>query len=146
MDFINTKAINDDIIKSSGKFLVMDAMLSKLKSRGHKVLLFSTMTTILDVIEDYLSLRDYKYVRLDGISKLEERSTNINKFNTDPELFLFLISTKAGGTGLNLAAADTVIIYDSDWVCIVLYRIIQQIIRIRYNMKVILNLICVLYL
>lgn len=146
MDFINASAFNDDIIKSSGKFLVMDAMLSKLKSRGHKVLLFSTMTTILDVIEDYLSLRDYKYVRLDGISKLEERSININKFNTDPELFLFLISTKAGGTGLNLAAADTVIIYDSDWVCIVLYRIIQQIMRIRYSMKIILNLICVLYL
>lgn len=146
MDFINASAFNDDIIKSSGKFLVMDAMLSKLKSKGHKVLLFSTMTTILDVIEDYLSLRDYKYVRLDGISKLEERSININKFNTDPELFLFLISTKAGGTGLNLAAADTVIIYDSDWVCIVLYRIIQQIMRIRYSMKIILNLICVLYL
>ncbi|XP_046824794.1 lymphoid-specific helicase-like [Vespa crabro] len=115
VDFISVSTINDDIIKSSGKLLVMDAMLSKLKSQGHKVLLFSTMTTILDVIEDYLSLRDYKYVRLDGINKLEERSINIKKFNTDPELFLFLISTKAGGTGLNLAAADTVIIYDSDW-------------------------------
>ncbi|KAL2715483.1 lymphoid-specific helicase-like [Vespula squamosa] len=115
LDLNGMQTISDDIIKSSGKLLIMDAMLSKLKSQGHKVLLFSTMTRILDVIEDYLSLRDYKYLRLDGTSKLEERSIDIQRFNTDPELFLFLISTKAGGTGLNLAAADTVIIYDSDW-------------------------------
>ncbi|XP_043673997.1 lymphoid-specific helicase-like isoform X3 [Vespula pensylvanica] len=94
LDLNGMHSINDDIIKSSGKLLVLDAMLSKLKKQGHKVLLFSTMTKLLNIIEDYLSLRNYKYVRLDGSSKLEER---------------------AGGTGLNLAAADTVIIYDSDW-------------------------------
>lgn len=116
LDLNGMHSINDDIIKSSGKLLVLDAMLSKLKKRGHKVLLFSTMTKLLNIIEDYLSLRNYTYVRLDGSSKLEERGINIHKFNTEPELFLFLISTKAGGTGLNLAAADTVIIYDSDWV------------------------------
>nr|XP_050857224.1 lymphoid-specific helicase-like isoform X2 [Vespula vulgaris] len=115
LDLNGMHSINDDIIKSSGKLLVLDAMLSKLKKRGHKVLLFSTMTKLLNIIEDYLSLRNYTYVRLDGSSKLEERGINIHKFNTEPELFLFLISTKAGGTGLNLAAADTVIIYDSDW-------------------------------
>ncbi|XP_043673996.1 lymphoid-specific helicase-like isoform X2 [Vespula pensylvanica] len=115
LDLNGMHSINDDIIKSSGKLLVLDAMLSKLKKQGHKVLLFSTMTKLLNIIEDYLSLRNYKYVRLDGSSKLEERGRNIKRFNTDPGLFLFLISTKAGGTGLNLAAADTVIIYDSDW-------------------------------
>ncbi|KAI4497049.1 hypothetical protein M0802_007795 [Mischocyttarus mexicanus] len=107
---------NDDkIIQDSGKLMVLDAMLTKLKSQGHKVLLFSTMTTILDLIEEYLALRDFIYVRLDGSDNLKVRDTRIKKFNTDPEIFLFLISTKAGGTGLNLAAADTVIIYDSDW-------------------------------
>lgn len=115
LDLAGRPKIDNDIIKSSGKLMVMDAMLEKLKSRGHKVLLFSTMTMILDLIETYLSLRDYDYVRLDGNSKIEERSKDIQRFNTDPNLFLFLISTKAGGTGLNLAAADTVIIYDCDW-------------------------------
>ncbi|KAK2586082.1 hypothetical protein KPH14_008370 [Odynerus spinipes] len=113
LDFLSRD--NDDIIKSSGKLMVMDAMLKELKNRGHKVLLFSTWTKILDIIEDYLTLRDYNYVRLDGQTNIEERSRNMQRFNTDPEVFLFLISTKAGGVGLNLAAADTVIMYDSDW-------------------------------
>lgn len=108
--------IDDDLIKSSGKLLVLDTMLAKLKQQGHKVLLFSTMTMILDMIEDYLSLRDYNYVRLDGMVKIEARKERINSFNNDPDMFLFLISTRAGGVGLNLVGADTVIIYDSDWV------------------------------
>ncbi|CAL7945158.1 unnamed protein product [Xylocopa violacea] len=107
--------IDEELIKTSGKLLVVDAMLAKLKERGHKVLLFSTMTKILNIIEDYLSLRNYKYVRLDGQTSLSDRKENIKQFNTDPEIFLFLISTRAGGVGLNLAGADTVIIYDSDW-------------------------------
>lgn len=109
------KSNQNKIITSSGKLMVLDAMLAKLKSQGHKVLLFSTMTTILDIIEDYLALRDYIYLRLDGSDKLEDRDLRIKQFNRDSKVFLFLISTKAGGTGLNLAAADTVIIYDSDW-------------------------------
>ena len=108
--------IDTDLIRSSGKLLVLDAMLAKLKMRGHKVLLFSTMTMILDMIEDYLTLRDYNYVRLDGATKIEARKQNIAAFNNDPDLFLFLISIRAGGVGLNLMGADTVIIYDSDWV------------------------------
>ncbi|XP_071876170.1 lymphoid-specific helicase isoform X2 [Bombus fervidus] len=107
--------INEELVRSSGKLLVLDAMLARLKKHGHKVLLFSTMTMILDVIEDYLSLRDYKYVRLDGSTKLVDRKENIHNFNTNPEIFLFLISTRAGGIGLNLVGADTVIIYDCDW-------------------------------
>lgn len=116
LDPVGLPKIDNDLIRSSGKLLVLDAMLAKLNARGHKVLLFSTMTMILDMIEDYLSLRDYNYVRLDGGIKIENRKENIKTFNNDPDMFLFLISTRAGGVGLNLASADTVIIYDSDWV------------------------------
>lgn len=82
-----------------------------------QVLLFSTFTSLLDLLEEYVQMRDYKYVRLDGSVKLEDRQERIKSFNTDPDLFLFLISTRAGGLGINLTSADTVIIYDSDWVC-----------------------------
>lgn len=109
--------IDENIVKVSGKMLVLDAMLKKLHKNGHKVLLFSTMTMVMDVIEDYLSLRDFQYVRLDGTIRHDKRKNSINTFQNNPEVFLFLISTRAGGVGLNLAAADTVIIYDSDWVC-----------------------------
>ncbi|XP_046609817.1 lymphoid-specific helicase-like [Neodiprion virginianus] len=115
LNSVGLPRIDDEIIKNSGKLLVLDAMLAKLKSQGHKVLLFSTMTMILDMLEDYLELRDYRYVRLDGNFKIEDRKKNIKLFNSDPDVFLFLISTRAGGVGLNLAAADTVIMYDSDW-------------------------------
>ncbi|XP_076670162.1 lymphoid-specific helicase [Andrena cerasifolii] len=115
LDASGLPKIDEDLIKSSGKLMVLDAMLAKLKSQGHKVLLFSTMTLILDMIEDYLMLRDYGYVRLDGNIRLEDRKENIKRFNESSDIFLFLISTRAGGVGLNLAAADTVIIYDSDW-------------------------------
>lgn len=111
--------IDDNLIKVSGKILVLDAMLKRLKSNGHKVLLFSTMTMVLDVIEDYLSMRDYQYVRLDGKVDIEDRKIAIDSFQTDPEVFLFLLTTRAGAVGLNLAAADTVIIYDSDWVSLI---------------------------
>jgi len=113
--------IDEDLVRASGKLLVLDVMLAKLKVRDHKVLLFSTMTTILDMIENYLSLRDYNYVRLDGTTKIDTRKENIYNFNNDSNIFLFLISTRAGGVGLNLASADTVIIYDSDWVCFLIY-------------------------
>lgn len=116
LDSTGLPTIDDDLIKSSGKLLVLDAMLAKLKRQGHKVLLFSTWTMILDIIEDYLSLRDYNYVRLDGRVKIEKRKENISLFNNDPDTFLFLLTTRAGGVGLNLMGADTVIIYDSDWV------------------------------
>lgn len=116
LDSVGLPQIDENLVKSSGKLLVLDAMFAKLKAQGHRVLLFSTMTMILDMIEDYLSLRDYEYLRLDGTTKLEVRKEYIARFNTDQNIFLFLISTRAGGVGLNLAGADTVIIYDSDWV------------------------------
>ncbi|KAG7197970.1 hypothetical protein KM043_016202 [Ampulex compressa] len=115
LDSVGLPKIDADLIKSSGKLLVLDAMLARLKMQGHKVLVFSTMTMILDMLEDYLAMRDYRYVRLDGDVKIEQRKECIKNFNADSEIFLFLISTRAGGVGLNLAAADTVILYDSDW-------------------------------
>ncbi|XP_069687037.1 lymphocyte-specific helicase-like [Periplaneta americana] len=107
--------VDEELINKSGKLLVLDAMLVKLKERGHKILLFSTFTTLLDLLEEYVQMRDYRYVRLDGNVKLEDRQERIKLFNTDPDLFIFLISTRAGGLGINLTSADTVIIYDSDW-------------------------------
>lgn len=107
--------VDEELVNKSGKLLVLDAMLVKLKERGHKVLLFSTFTSLLDILEDYLLMRNYRYVRLDGSTKVEDRQERIKAFNTDESLFIFLISTRAGGLGINLTSADTVIIYDSDW-------------------------------
>ncbi|XP_068955376.1 lymphoid-specific helicase [Petaurus breviceps papuanus] len=107
--------INEELVTSSGKFLILDRMLPELKNRGHKVLLFSQMTMMLDILMDYCYLRNYSFSRLDGSMSYVEREENMHKFNTDPEVFLFLVSTRAGGLGINLTAADTVIIYDSDW-------------------------------
>ncbi|XP_043267745.1 lymphocyte-specific helicase-like [Venturia canescens] len=115
LDASGQPEISENLVKASGKLLVLDAMLKKLKAQGHKVLLFSTMTMILDLIADYLNLRPWQFRMLDGRQAIEVRQENIKAFNEDPDVFLFLISTRAGGVGLNLAGADTVIIYDSDW-------------------------------
>ncbi|XP_060781851.1 lymphoid-specific helicase [Neoarius graeffei] len=107
--------IDEQLVETSGKFLILDRMLPELKKRGHKVLIFSQMTSILDILMDYCCLRGYEYSRLDGSMKYTDREENIKKFFSDPEVFLFLLSTRAGGLGINLTAADTVIIFDSDW-------------------------------
>ncbi|XP_029465029.1 lymphoid-specific helicase isoform X2 [Rhinatrema bivittatum] len=107
--------IDEELVKSSGKLIVLDRMLPELKKRGHKVLIFSQMTRMLDILLDYCYLREYNFSRLDGSMSYTEREENIHAFNTDPEVFIFLVSTRAGGLGINLSAADTVIIYDSDW-------------------------------
>ncbi|XP_067858733.1 lymphoid-specific helicase isoform X1 [Heptranchias perlo] len=107
--------IDEELVESSGKFLILDRMLPELRRRGHKVLIFSQMTSMLDILMDYCYLRDYEYSRLDGSMSYTVREENINNFNNDPEVFIFLLSTRAGGLGINLTSADTVIIYDSDW-------------------------------
>ncbi|XP_027645297.2 lymphoid-specific helicase [Falco peregrinus] len=107
--------VDEDLVKNSGKFLLLDRMLPELKKRGHKILLFSQMTMMLDILMDYCYLRNFKFSRLDGSMSYTEREENMHQFNTDSEVFLFLVSTRAGGLGINLTAADTVIIYDSDW-------------------------------
>ncbi|KAK7072534.1 hypothetical protein SK128_014560 [Halocaridina rubra] len=108
--------IDDGLLKTCGKLQVLDQLLAELYKRGHRVLLFSQMTQLMDILEDYLSLRPhYSYKRLDGRLALEDRQMSISEFNSDSSHFLFLLSTRAGGLGINLASADTVIIYDSDW-------------------------------
>ncbi|CAN9500135.1 unnamed protein product [Ophioblennius macclurei] len=107
--------IDEQLVKSSGKFLILDRLLPALKARGHKVLIFSQMTSILDLLVDYCFLRSFQYSRLDGSMSYADRHENMAKFSLDPEVFLFLLSTRAGGLGINLTAADTVIIFDSDW-------------------------------
>nr|XP_044997775.1 lymphoid-specific helicase isoform X2 [Jaculus jaculus] len=107
--------VDEELVANSGKFLILDRMLPELKKRGHKVLLFSQMTRMLDILMDFCHLRNFSFSRLDGSMSYSEREKNIYNFNTDPDVFLFLVSTRAGGLGINLTAADTVIIYDSDW-------------------------------
>ncbi|XP_037536812.1 lymphoid-specific helicase [Nematolebias whitei] len=107
--------IDEQLVQSSGKFLILDRLLPALKERGHKVLIFSQMTSILDILMDYCYLRGFQYSRLDGSMSYTDRDENMKKFSTEPEVFIFLLSTRAGGLGINLTAADTVIIFDSDW-------------------------------
>jgi ATP-dependent DNA helicase len=101
---------------ASGKFRLLDRMLPLLKKQGHKVLIFSQMTELLNILEDYLLLTEgYDYCRLDGSTKIQDRQAGIDRFNKDPNCFVFLLSTRAGGLGINLTSADTCILFDSDW-------------------------------
>ncbi|KTF81921.1 hypothetical protein cypCar_00020737 [Cyprinus carpio] len=104
------------LVVNSGKMAVLDKLLPKLKEQGSRVLIFSQMTRVLDILEDYCMWRNYGYCRLDGQTPHEERQISINAFNEpNSSKFLFMLSTRAGGLGINLATADVVIIYDSDW-------------------------------
>ncbi|BFZ59342.1 Putative DNA helicase ino80 [Saitoella coloradoensis] len=105
----------DRFIADSGKLAKMDQLLRKLHSEGHRVLVFFQMTRMIDLVEEYLAYRNWKYLRLDGSTKVEDRRDMVIDWQTKPELFVFLLSTRAGGLGINLTAADTVIFYDSDW-------------------------------
>ncbi|KAJ4353856.1 putative DNA helicase ino80 [Didymosphaeria variabile] len=103
-------------VTDSGKLAKLDALLRELKANGHRVLLYFQMTRMMDMVEEYLTYRKYKYCRLDGSTKLEDRRDTVAKFQApDSDIFVFLLSTRAGGLGINLVAADTVIFYDSDW-------------------------------
>ncbi|KAL5712864.1 hypothetical protein ACHQM5_014988 [Ranunculus cassubicifolius] len=106
----------DHLVTSAGKMVLLDKLLPKLKQRDSRVLIFSQMTRLLDILEDYLMYRGYKYCRIDGNTGGEERDSSIEAFNKpDSDKFIFLLSTRAGGLGINLATADIVILYDSDW-------------------------------
>ncbi|XP_041427007.1 lymphoid-specific helicase [Xenopus laevis] len=107
--------IDEELVNSSGKFLLLDRLLPEMKKRGHKVLIFSQMTMMLDILMDYCYYKKFSFCRLDGSMSYADREENMQSFNTDPDVFIFLVSTRAGGLGINLTAADTVIIYDSDW-------------------------------
>ncbi|KAJ1912570.1 putative DNA helicase ino80 [Tieghemiomyces parasiticus] len=103
------------LIAYSGKMMLLDRLLAKLKSEGHRVLVYFQMTKMLDLMEEYLIYRQYTYLRLDGSSKISDRRDMVTDWQTRDDIFIFLLSTRAGGLGINLTAADTVIFYDSDW-------------------------------
>ncbi|XP_013389093.1 chromodomain-helicase-DNA-binding protein 1-like [Lingula anatina] len=107
--------LGEHLVEASGKLVLIDQLLAYLRPRGHKVLLFSQMTRMLDIIQDYLGYRGYSYERLDGSVRGEERFLAVQNFNQQDDTFIFLLSTKAGGQGLNLVSADTVIFVDSDF-------------------------------
>jgi SNF2 family DNA or RNA helicase len=109
------RRIMDVMIPVSGKMVLLDKLLPKLKREGHKVLIFSQMVKMIDFIDEYCETMGYNHERLDGRVKGNDRQKSIDRFNTDPSSFVFLLSTRAGGVGINLTAADTVIIFDSDW-------------------------------
>ncbi|XP_049425411.1 chromodomain-helicase-DNA-binding protein 3 isoform X5 [Epinephelus fuscoguttatus] len=104
------------LTKASGKLMLLQKMLRKLKEQGHRVLVFSQMTKMLDLLEDFLDHEGYKYERIDGGITGALRQEAIDRFNAPGACqFCFLLSTRAGGLGINLATADTVVIFDSDW-------------------------------
>ncbi|EAW12541.1 putative RSC complex subunit (Sth1) [Aspergillus clavatus NRRL 1] len=110
------RATNDLIWRTAGKFELLDRILPKFRATGHRVLMFFQMTQIMNIMEDFLRLRGLKYLRLDGSTKSDDRSDLLKLFNAPgSDYFCFLLSTRAGGLGLNLQTADTVIIFDSDW-------------------------------
>ncbi|XP_062307157.1 probable global transcription activator SNF2L2 isoform X2 [Osmerus eperlanus] len=105
-----------DLYRASGKFELLDRILPKLHATNHRVLLFCQMTSLMTIMEDYFAYRNFLYLRLDGTTKSEDRAALLQKFNEKgSQYFVFLLSTRAGGLGLNLQAADTVVIFDSDW-------------------------------
>jgi len=113
-DFDGTTS--EDIVEASGKIQVLDQLLKKLFSRGHRVVLFSQFNMMLDIIEDYCLLRGFKYLRLDGSTNRIQRRIDMALFNkSGSDIPLYLLNTRAGGLGINLQTADTCILFDSDW-------------------------------
>jgi ATP-dependent DNA helicase len=106
----------DELVAACGKFRLLERLLTRLRAAGHKVLIFSQMTRMLDLVAQYCDERGLKCCRIDGSVHWEARRNQIAEFNDlSTDSFIFLLSTRAGGLGLNLTSADTVIIYDSDW-------------------------------
>ena len=103
------------LVADCGKMRALDMLLKRLKEGGHRCLIFTQMTKMLDILEDYMVLRQLTYLRLDGSSNIEDRRDMVSDYQSDASIFCFLLSTRAGGLGINLTAADTVIFYDTDW-------------------------------
>ncbi|KAM8891320.1 chromodomain-helicase-DNA-binding protein 2 isoform 1-T2 [Spinachia spinachia] len=104
------------VVRGSGKLVLLDKLLTRLRERGNRVLIFSQMVRMLDILAEYLAKNRYPFQRLDGSIKGEIRKQALDHFNAEgSEDFCFLLSTRAGGLGINLASADTVVIFDSDW-------------------------------
>ncbi|XP_035682460.1 SWI/SNF-related matrix-associated actin-dependent regulator of chromatin subfamily A member 5-like isoform X1 [Branchiostoma floridae] len=104
------------LVQNSGKMCILDKLLPRLQAEGSRVLIFSQMTRMLDILEDYCIWKGWQYCRLDGQTPHEERQAQINDYNRPgSDKFIFMLSTRAGGLGINLATADVVLLYDSDW-------------------------------
>ena len=101
------------LVSDAGKLAVLDSLLTTLKSQGHRVLIYSQMTKMIDLLEEYMWHRKHRYMRLDGSSKISARRDMVADFQTRADIFVFLLSTRAGGLGINLTAADTVSPYFS---------------------------------
>ncbi|EAL90633.1 hypothetical protein KXX16_003353 [Aspergillus fumigatus] len=109
-------AIDETLVTASGKMLLLDRLVPCLLKKGHKILIFSQFKTQLDILQDWATqLRGWNCCRIDGAISQTDRQAQIKAFNSDPGYKIFLLSTRAGGQGINLVAADTVILYDSDW-------------------------------
>lgn len=112
----NLPAYGEHLIENAGKVVVLDKLLVRLLKQGSRVLIFSQMTRNLDILEDYCNAREHEYCRIDGSTGTEGREEQMQVFNEPGSTkFVFLLSTRAGGLGINLATADIVILYDSDW-------------------------------
>eukprot|EP00118_Oscarella_pearsei_P012688 m.95532 g.95532 ORF g.95532 m.95532 type:complete len:1744 (+) comp36853_c0_seq1:131-5362(+) len=111
MQFPETRLIQYDC----GKLQTLDALLRDLKKNGHRSLIFTQMTRVLDILECFLNYHGHKYLRLDGATRVDRRQQLMDQFNADKRIFCFILSTRSGGLGVNLTGADTVIFYDSDW-------------------------------
>lgn len=108
--------IDESLVSASGKMLLLDRLVPSLLAKRHKILIFSQFKTQLDILQDWVThLRAWHCCRIDGAMNQADRHAQIHAFNTDPRHKIFLLSTRAGGLGINLTAADTVILYDSDW-------------------------------
>ncbi|XP_066430133.1 SWI/SNF-related matrix-associated actin-dependent regulator of chromatin subfamily A containing DEAD/H box 1 isoform X2 [Eleutherodactylus coqui] len=106
--------LEKEVLLDSGKFEVLDQLLSDSKKKGARVVLFSQFTMMLDILEVFLSHHQHRYIRLDGKTQISERIHLIDQFNSDMDIFIFLLSTKAGGLGINLTSANVVILHDID--------------------------------
>ncbi|XP_050973312.1 LOW QUALITY PROTEIN: SWI/SNF-related matrix-associated actin-dependent regulator of chromatin subfamily A containing DEAD/H box 1A [Labeo rohita] len=111
---ISSFQLEKKLLLDSGKFALLTKLLTRLKEKGDRVVLFSQFTMVLDIVEILLKHLDHQFVRLDGSTPMAERIGLIDKYNTNPEIFVFLLSTRAGGQGINLASANTVILHDID--------------------------------
>jgi len=107
--------LGNHLICDSGKFRMLDDILPDMQSNGDRVLIFSQFTMMMDVMEKYLKIRGHRYLRLDGQTPVQERQFLIDQFNKEEDIFIFILSTRAGGLGINLTAANTVILHDLDF-------------------------------
>lgn len=112
---INIFSDKQSLISDGGKLTVLDELLQKLKSQGHRVLIYSQMTKMIDLLEEFMYYRKHTYMRLDGSSKISERRDMVADFQNREDIFVFLLSTRAGGLGINLTAADTVSYATNFW-------------------------------